>query len=115
MAHYLDNAATTPVRPEAARAALEAMTEGWGNPSARNALGARAAGQLKQWRAQVAAGLGCFLPLGTVFQLGDAMNGLMALPNLLALFCLGSQLSHRESFPRKILKTAGIFRGLMIK
>ena len=65
--------------------------------------------------AAVAAGLGCFLPLGTVFQLGDAMNGLMALPNLLALFCLGSQLSHRESFPRKILKTAGIFRGLMIK
>ena len=59
MAHYLDNAATTPVRPEAARAALEAMTEGWGNPSARYALGARAAGQLKQWRAQVAAGLGC--------------------------------------------------------
>ena len=40
--------------------------------------------------AAVAAGLGCFLPLGTVFQLGDAMNGLMALPNLLALFCLGS-------------------------
>ena len=30
MFHYLDNAATTPVRPEAAQAALEAMTEGWG-------------------------------------------------------------------------------------
>ena len=65
--------------------------------------------------AAVAAGLGCFLPLGTVFQLGDAMNGLMALPNLLALFCLGRQLSHRESFPQKISKTAGIFRGLMIE
>ncbi|MFQ7854192.1 MAG: hypothetical protein ACLRIS_02655 [Flavonifractor plautii] len=29
---YLDNAATTRVCPEAARAALEAMTEGYGNP-----------------------------------------------------------------------------------
>ena len=50
MAHYLDNAATTPVRQEAARAALEAMTEGWGNPSARYALGTRAAERLKEWR-----------------------------------------------------------------
>ena len=59
MAHYLDNAATTPVRPEAARAALEAMTEDWGNPSARYALGARAAERMKDWRTQVALGLGC--------------------------------------------------------
>ena len=59
MAHYLDNAATTPVREEAARAALEAMTEGWGNPSARYALGTQAAERLKEWRAQVAQGLGC--------------------------------------------------------
>ena len=35
MFHYLDHAATTQVRPEAAQAALEAMTEGWGNPSSR--------------------------------------------------------------------------------
>ena len=42
-----------------------------------------------------AAVLGCFLPLGAVFQLGDAMNGLMALPNLAALFCL-----RREVLPR---------------
>ena len=59
MAHYLDNAATTPVRAEAARAALEAMTEGWGNPSARYDLGVRAAERLKTWRVQVARGLGC--------------------------------------------------------
>ena len=57
--HYLDNAATTPVRPEAAQAALEAMTEGWGNPSSRHPMGTRAAAALKQWRADVAAGLGC--------------------------------------------------------
>lgn len=30
--------------------------------------------------------LGCFLPLTAAFQLGDAFNGLMAIPNLLALF-----------------------------
>ncbi len=59
MFHYLDNAATTPVRPEAARAALQAMTEGWGNPSSRYALGTQAAEQVKTWRAQVAKVLGC--------------------------------------------------------
>ena len=59
MFHYLDNAATTPVRPEAAQAALRAMTEGWGNPSSRYALGTQAAEQVKGWRAQVAKALGC--------------------------------------------------------
>ncbi len=59
MIHYLDNAATTPVRPEAVQAAVEAMTEGWGNPSARYAKGAQAAARMKEWRGDVAAGLGC--------------------------------------------------------
>lgn len=59
MIHYLDNAATTPVRAEAAQAALAAMTEGWGNPSSRYALGTQAAEQVKTWRAQVAKALGC--------------------------------------------------------
>ena len=59
MAHYLDNAATTPVRPEAARAALEAMTEGWGNPSAQYVLGTKAAGRLQEDRQTVAQALGC--------------------------------------------------------
>lgn len=36
--------------------------------------------------AGAAAFLGCLLPLGEVFLLGDAMNGLMAIPNVLALF-----------------------------
>ena len=64
--HYLDNAATTPVRAEAAQAAVKAMTEEWGNPSARHALGSRAAEQVKQWRGEVAAGLGC-MPEEVVF------------------------------------------------
>ena len=59
MFHYLDNAATTPVREEAVQAAVQAMTEGWGNPSSRYALGTQAAEQVKEWRAQVARTLGC--------------------------------------------------------
>ncbi len=57
--HYLDNAATTPVRSEAAQAALEAMTRGWGNPSSQYDLGKRAAAEMKAWRADVAGALGC--------------------------------------------------------
>ena len=56
---YLDNAATTRVCPEAARAALEAMTEGYGNPSSGYALGQAAAAALKEHRAAVAGRLGC--------------------------------------------------------
>ena len=55
----LDNAATTRVCPEAARAALEAMTEGYGNPSSGYALGQAAAAALKEHRAAVAGRLGC--------------------------------------------------------
>ena len=71
MFHYLDNAATTQTRPEAAQAAVTAMTEEWGNPSSRYAFGQGASGRLKEHRAQVAAGLGCrpeevyFLSCGT--------------------------------------------------
>ena len=71
MFHYLDNAATTQTRPEAALAAVTAMTEEWGNPSSRYAFGQEASGRLKEHRAQVAAGLGCrpeevyFLSCGT--------------------------------------------------
>ena len=71
MFHYLDNAATTQTRPEAAQAAVTAMTEEWGNPSSRYAFGKEASGRLNEHRAQVAAGLGCrpeevyFLSCGT--------------------------------------------------
>ena len=56
---YLDNAATTRVRPEAAQAALEVMTRDFGNPSTRYALGAAAAERLAADRAVVAQALGC--------------------------------------------------------
>ena len=56
---YLDNASTTRVCEEAARAALEVMTQGYGNPSSRYALGQAAARRLEEDRAAVAAALGC--------------------------------------------------------
>ena len=57
--NYLDNAATTRVCPEAARAALEVMTEGFGNPSSGHAAGRAAAARLAEDRAVVAQRLGC--------------------------------------------------------
>lgn len=59
MFHYLDNAATTPVRPEAVTAAVEAMTQSWGNPSSRHQLGIDLTARIKGWRNEVATGLGC--------------------------------------------------------
>ncbi len=56
---YLDNAATTQVCPEAAQAALEAMTARYGNPSSLYALGRASAARLAEDRAVVAARLGC--------------------------------------------------------
>ena len=40
--HYLDNSATTQVCPEAAQAALEAMTVTFGNPSSTHTAGREA-------------------------------------------------------------------------
>ena len=57
--HYFDNAATTQVRPEAAQAALEAMTQEWGNPSSVYQFGGRAAALVKNGRRDVAQALGC--------------------------------------------------------
>ena len=59
MPAYLANAAPTRVCPEAARAALEVMTEGFGNPSSGHAAGRAAAARLAEDRAVVAQRLGC--------------------------------------------------------
>ena len=55
---YLDNAATTRVCPEAAEAALRAMTEEFGNPSSTHAPGRTARDALSRARADLAASLG---------------------------------------------------------
>ena len=59
MEHYLDNSATTRVCPEAAAAALKAMTEVYGNPSSTHTLGREAKKLLDRARAQVSTALGC--------------------------------------------------------
>ncbi len=59
MPAYLDNAATTRVCPQAARAALEALSGGFGNPSSGHAAGQAAAARLEEDRAVVARALGC--------------------------------------------------------
>jgi cysteine desulfurase len=59
MEHYLDNSATTKVCPEAAEAALKAMTEIYGNPSSTHTKGREAKQLLDKSRKQVADALGC--------------------------------------------------------
>ena len=59
MEHYLDNAATTMVCPEAAQAALEAMTNIYGNPSSTHTKGREAKKLLDAARAQLGTALGC--------------------------------------------------------
>jgi len=59
MIAYLDNAATTQVWPEAAKAAAEAMTEGYFNPSSRYPGAVKAAKALEAHRGTVAKALGC--------------------------------------------------------
>jgi cysteine desulfurase len=59
MSIYLDNAATTCVCPEAAAAALDAMTLHYGNPSSTHTMGREAKRRLDAAREQVAAALGC--------------------------------------------------------
>ncbi len=59
MQHYLDNSATTRVCPEAAQAALEAMTNIYGNPSSTHTLGREAKKLLDKSRKQAAEALGC--------------------------------------------------------
>lgn len=56
---YFDHAATTRVLPEAAQAAMETMTEAFGNPSALYRLGVQASKSLAEHRTQVAQALGC--------------------------------------------------------
>lgn len=59
MSIYLDNAATTKVCPEAAEAALKAMTETYANPSSTHRLGREAKKLLDGARAKVAKAMGC--------------------------------------------------------
>ena len=58
MSLYLDNAATTPVRPEVVEAMAPYLTRWFGNPSSHHEVGEAAASALDDARARVAAILG---------------------------------------------------------
>ncbi len=55
---YLDNAATTPVRPEVLEAMMPYLTRWFGNPSSHHTVGEAAADALADARARVARVLG---------------------------------------------------------
>lgn len=57
--HYLDHAASTPVRPEAVAAMLPVLTDSYGNPSGAHALARRARGELDDARERLARVVGC--------------------------------------------------------
>lgn len=59
MEHYLDNAATTKVCPEAVAAAVDAMEVSYGNPSSTHTKGREAKKLMDTARAQVSKALGC--------------------------------------------------------
>ncbi|MGB9867563.1 MAG: cysteine desulfurase NifS [Bacillota bacterium] len=56
---YLDNAATTPVRPEVAEEMTRVMLEEFGNPSSIHSFGREARAAVDKARAQVAALINC--------------------------------------------------------
>lgn len=56
--HYLDNAATTRVCPEAVLRAVALMSENYANPSSLHAMGKLAAHELSEARREVAAAVG---------------------------------------------------------
>ncbi len=58
MVHYLDHAASTPVRPEAIEAMVPLMTENFGNPSGAHRLARSANRVLDEARETMAAALG---------------------------------------------------------
>jgi cysteine desulfurase len=66
MVAYLDNAATTRLRPEALAAMLPLLTERFGNPSGSHAIARAAKEAIEDAREAVARGLGC-LPSEVVF------------------------------------------------
>ena len=94
--HYLDNSATTPVLPEAAQAAVELMTEEYGNPSSLHTKGFAARQRVEAARAAVAARLGA-RPEELTFTSGGTEA------NNLALFGAAQA---RKRMGRKIVTTA---------
>ncbi len=80
MAVYLDHAATTPMRPEARAAYIDAL-DLVGNPSSIHSQGQNAKRMLEEAREQVAASLGCD-PIEVVFTSGGTESVNLAIKGL---------------------------------
>ena len=99
MEHYLDNSATTKVCPEAAEAAMLAMTEIYGNPSSTHTKGREAKQLLDKSRKQVADALGCtvqelvFTSCGSESDNWAILNG-AELMRLKGMHIISSQVEH---------------------
>ncbi|MEN9990143.1 MAG: hypothetical protein RL508_1122 [Actinomycetota bacterium] len=78
---YLDNAATTPVKPEAMQAAWPFLTTEFGNPSSTHELGLRAKNALDWAHATCADFLGC-APEEIVFTSGGTESNNLAIKGL---------------------------------
>ena len=76
--HYLDNAATTPVLPEAAERARALMVEEFGNPSSLHTRGFRARQALEESREAIAGKLGA-APQELVFTGGGTEGNNLAI------------------------------------
>jgi cysteine desulfurase len=83
MATYLDHAATTPLRPEAAAAMLPWLTERFGNPSGSHAVARAARAAIDDARDVVAATLGVD-PGGVIFTGGGTEADNLAITGVLA-------------------------------
>ncbi|HEX3540555.1 MAG TPA: cysteine desulfurase family protein [Acidimicrobiales bacterium] len=83
MAAYLDHAATTPLRPEAAAAMLPWLTERFGNPSGSHAVARAARTAIDEARDVAAAALGVD-PGGVIFTGGGTEGDNLAIAGVLA-------------------------------
>jgi cysteine desulfurase len=81
--HYLDHAASSPLRPDARRAMDDAMDAGYGNPSGAHALARAARSALDEARAEVAALAGA-TPGEVVFTSGGTEADNLAVRGVLA-------------------------------
>ncbi|WP_460775145.1 cysteine desulfurase family protein [Microbacterium sp. GXF7504] len=95
---YLDNAATTPVRPQVLEAMLPYLTHAFGNPSSHHEVGEQAARALANARSRVARVLG-MRPGDVVFTSGGTEANNLALKGIAVAAMLGRGARHVITTP----------------
>lgn len=106
---YLDNAATTPVRPEVLEAMLPFLTGEFGNPSSHHTVGERAAGALADARSRVARVLG-MRQSDVVFTSGGTEANNLAVKGIAIAAQLSRDAAHLVTTPiehESVLESAG--------